>query len=191
MEKPIHIIYVSGLGTGYDRMRRFLLKLWRHKNVSTELVSMAWSDGKSYEEKYQRLSNAIDGAAGKRIVLIGESAGGSMVVNMYAARASDLYKVLTICGKNQGIHGVAPHYYQKNPAFRESMYETEKSIASLTESQRREFISITPLFDPTVPIKDTLLPGCQHVKLFAAGHFIPITLALSIYSWKIVRLVKA
>lgn len=191
MEKPIHIIYVSGLGDGYDGLRRFCLRLWRYRNVTTELVSMAWADGKSYDEKYERLSKTIDDAAGKRIVLIGESAGGSMVVNMYAARAGDLYRVVTICGKNQGMHGVSPRYYQKNPAFRESMYATEKSIASLSEPQLRAFISVTPLFDPTVPIADTLLPGCQHVKLFAAGHFIPITLALTIYSWKIVRLVKA
>lgn len=191
MKKPIHIIYVSGFGSGYDGVRWLLLKLWRYGDVTTELVSMKWSDGKSYEEKYDRLSRAIDGAAGKRIVLIGESAGGSMVVNMYAERASDLYKVLTICGKNKGAESVAGHYYEKNPAFKDSILATKRSIESLSERQRKEFISITPLFDPTVPVRETLIPGCRHVRLFAVGHLLPITLALSIYSWKIVRLAKA
>jgi hypothetical protein len=190
MEPTLHILYISGLGDGYDRMRRTLLKMWRYRNVTTELVSMTWADGKPYEEKFDKLSKAIDASAGKRIVLIGESAGGSMAVNMYAARANDLYKVMTICGKNTSTHGVSPLYYAKNPAFKTSMEMTEKSVQSLSEQQRRNFVSITPLADPTVPVKDTLLPGCRHEVVFAYGHFIPISLMLSIYSWIVIRIAR-
>lgn len=151
---------------------------------------MSWSDGVSYQSKFDRLSKAIDDAQGKRIVLIGESAGGSMVLNMYQARPTDLYKVMTICGKNTAPEHVSPVLYRKNPAFKESMYAAAGAVKQLTLRQRQNFISIHPLADVVVPVKETLISDCQSTRLWSVGHFTTIAFALTLWSWYIVRLAK-
>jgi hypothetical protein len=190
MTQPIHILYIPGLGDKYDPFRIRLISWWHYRDITTEVVPMTWADGAPYDEKFSRLSAAIDRAAGKRIVLIGESAGGSMVVNMYAARANDLYKIMTFCGKNTHPENVSPHLYRVNPAFKTSMQRTHESVAALTEQQRREFISVVPLYDPVVPVAQTMLEGCKRIRLFSFGHFVPIIQALTLSSWRIVREIK-
>src|SRR4051812_26587407 len=122
----MHILYISGLSDDLDRWRLRALKLWRFRGVSVELVPMNWRSG-TFEQKLARIDQAINRAKGKRIVIIGESAGGSMAVHTYARRADDLYKVMTICGKNTHPEGVSPHYYRDNPAFKPSMDHLNES----------------------------------------------------------------
>jgi hypothetical protein len=187
---PIHLIYVPGLGDRFTSLRQFFLRFWRLFGVTTELVPMNWSDGVSYQSKFDRLSKTIDDVRGKRIVLIGESAGGSIVLNMYQARPNDLYKVMTICGKNTAPNHVSPGLYHKNPAFKESMYASDNAVKQLTLRQRQNFISIHPIADAIVPVKETLISDCQSVRLWSVGHFITIAFALTLWSWYIVRLAK-
>jgi hypothetical protein len=185
---PVHILYLSGLGDNYDPMRLRLLRWWRYRNVTVELVPMKWHDG-TFEQKIARIDRAIDRAKGKRVVLLGESAGGSMAVHMYARR-DDIYKVMTLCGKNTQPEKVGEHYYRNHPAFRTSMERLNDSLAQLDAEKRRRFVSIHPLYDPTVPIRETVLPGCRQVRLFAVGHLFVIFLALTIYSSIVVRAAK-
>ncbi len=189
-QAPIHILYISGFGDGYDHIRRKLLGWWHYKNVTIELVPMKWSDNADFDSKFARLSQAIDKVKGKRIVLIGESAGGSMAVHMYASRPNELYKAMTICGKNTQPEKVAQHYYDKSPAFKTSMDKLNDSIGKLSDKQCSRFVSIHPIYDPVVPVNETIIPGCRTVRLWSIGHLVSIGLALTILSWKIVREAK-
>lgn len=188
MSELIHILYLSGLGDNLDRWRLKALKLWRFRGVTVELVPMTWRSG-TFEQKIARIDQAIDRAKGKRVVIIGESAGGSMAMHMYARR-DDLYKVMTLCGKNTNPGGVSPSYYRHNPAFRTSMEHLDESLAELTTAQKKNFVSIHPIYDPVVPVRETLLTGCKQVRLFAVGHLITIALALTIFSPIVVRAAK-
>jgi hypothetical protein len=151
---------------------------------------MSWSDGHSYGDKFARLSYAIDAASDKRVVLIGESAGGSMVLNMYATRSDAIYKVMSICGKNTHPENVAPSRYRRNPAFKTSMDQVGESVRRLTKKQRQAFISIYPLADHVVPIEETFIPDGQRQRLWSVGHLLTIFLALSCLAWYIVRIAK-
>ena len=185
MKQPIHILYLSGLGDNLDTWRLRALKLWHYPGVTIELVPMTWRSG-TFEQKLARIDQAIDRANGKRVVIIGESAGGSMAVHMYARR-DDVYKVMTLCGKNTHPDGVSPHYYRNNPAFKTSMEKLNDSLAEITPEKMQNFVSIHPLYDPVVPVRETLLPGCKQVRLFAFGHLVVIALALTLYSPLVVR----
>ncbi|HMH70321.1 MAG TPA: alpha/beta hydrolase [Candidatus Saccharimonadales bacterium] len=187
---PIHILYISGLGDRYDSFRRFCLRFWRLFGVTAELVSMSWTNGATYEEKVKIINQRVDAAKNKRIVLIGESAGGSTALNMYAARPNNFYKVMTICGKNTKADHVSPHLYRKNPAFKTSMYQAEKSVALLSKTKRQAFISVHPLVDHVVPVRETLIPDCQRVQLWTIGHLGTIAFALTLGSFIIIRIAK-
>lgn len=191
MAKNIHIIYIPGLSDRYDPLRSRLLRLWRYRGVITELVPMRWESDESLEAKYARVEAAMSHAAGRAIVLIGESAGGSITMAMYEKHAERLYAVVTICGKNQGVHNVSPYLYRKNPAFQAAMIAADDSIKRLARHDLRRFISVHPLYDPVVSVRETLLPDCREVRLWSYGHFVPIIHALTVSSWRIIRTIKA
>jgi len=188
-QQNIHILYISGLGDNYDRLRLRCLNWWKFKNVTVELVPMRWESG-TFEQKLARIDTAINRAKGKKVVVIGESAGGSMAVHTYARRGGDVDKVMTLCGKNTHPEKVSERYYVHHPSFRESMNQLNASLDSLTDKQRSQFVSIHPLYDPTVPVDETLLPGCKSVRLWSVGHLSTILLALTILSPIIVRVAR-
>ena len=185
----IHIIYLSGFGGQYDNFRLWALRRWRFRDVSVELVSMKW-ESETFLQKIARVDQAIDRARGKRIVLIGESAGGSMAVHIYARRPDELYKVMTICGKNSHPETVGQEYYDRSAAFRDSMVSLDKSINELTNNQRKQFVSIYPFYDETVPVRETLLPDCRRVRLWSIGHLPTIALAITLFSPILVRMAR-
>ena len=186
----IHIIFIPGLGDRYDPLRKWLLGLWRYRDVSVEHVPMRWSDDEPYEAKIMRLEAAIDAARSKKIVLVGESAGGSIAVALYPKRSADLHRVVTVCGKNKGADTVSPYLYAQNPAFKQSMRMAEAAGSILTDEQRGRFVSIHPIYDPTVPINETILQGCREVTLWSIGHLLPIIQVLSLWSWRVIRIAR-
>ena len=189
--QPIHIIYIPGFGDTYDTTRQRLLNLWRFKDVSVELVPMNWQSSESFEDKLGRINTAIDNAKDKRVVILGESAGGSMAIHTYATRAKDVFKVMALCGKNTTPETVSPHLYKHHPAFKTSMDKLNESVAAIPVEARKRFVSIHPLYDNVVPVRETLLPGCGEVVLPMTGHLPVIIAALTVWSYKIVRQAKA
>lgn len=189
-KQPIHIIYLSGFGTQYDAVRQRALRLWCFRGVTVELVPLRWESEESFGQKQARVDRAIDAKKDRRVVILGESAGGSMAVHVYARRAATLHKVMTICGKNAHPETVSESYYKRSPAFRESMRQLPHSTSLLTKKQTQDFVSIHPFYDPVVPVRETLLPGCKQVRLFAAGHLLVIACALTIFAPIIVRAAK-
>ena len=187
--KKHYILYLPGLGDHYDIGRRFLLKCWQLYGVRTQLVPMHWRDGNRFEDKLTRLGKIIEEkhAQGYKVTLIGESAGGSMALHAYAAYGEKLFRVMTVCGKNTQPQDVSPHLYRKNQSFKTSMFLVDEAISSLTKAQRQAFVSVYPFKDGTVPIRETLIPDCQHVRLWSFGHLTSIAFALTLASGLIVR----
>lgn len=183
------ILYVPGLGDNYDPLRRFFLKSWRVFGVQTQLAPMSWRDGRSYENKLQQLGEVIADKyhQGYKITLLGESAGGSMVLNAYAKYGDMIFRAMTICGKNTAPRTVSSKIYSKNPSFKTSMHQTPKSVEQLTKQERQRFISVHPVHDGYVPVNQTLIPDCQQVCLWSGGHLTTIFLALSLFSPIMVR----
>lgn len=186
MSKPLHVIYIPGFGGRYDAIRLRLLRRWQRHDMTVELVSMHWTQREGLEKKLDRVAQAIERAGDKRIVLIGESAGGSVVVHLYAKYPGAFYKVMTLCGKNTRPETVAARYYEKSPDFEESMKMLNDSLAQLSDAEQARFVSIHPLYDPVVPVKDTLLPGCQEIRLWSVGHLFVIFATL-LFPGKVIR----
>jgi pimeloyl-ACP methyl ester carboxylesterase len=186
------ILYISGLGDHYDWIRRFTLRFWKLYGVNVRLIPTSWSNKESYETKFKRITDVIDAIDTRttKIVLVGESAGGSLAINAFASRKEKIHKTITICGKNNGPELVAPHYYEHNPTFKTSMYNLEKSVAALSKSGRQRVISIYPLYDGVVPIRETIIPDCKQVQLLSVGHLGTIFFALTFGAYFIVKLAK-
>lgn len=180
MTQTTHIIYLSGFGNSYNTFREKYVARWRRRDVTTEFVPMNWTDGAQLHEKTQLANAAIDTALekGKRVVLVGESAGGAMSLYLYGQRPKDITRVITLCGKNKNPANVSPTLYKRSPAFLELMQRVEDDTAALRRAKRERIVSIRPLFDGVVPIQEMLVADCKSVRIPSVGHISSIALLL-------------
>lgn len=190
MKSRFHVIYIPGFGDWYDIGRRPLFRCWRLLGVTTEFVPMNWRSSESYKSKLERINSAIDRARGKRIILIGESAGASMAVAIHAKRYNELHKTLTVSGKNRHAATVAPRLYRQYVAFQDAMRTIDKTGADLADEARQNFVTLYPLYDDIIPKEDATIPGTRMVRLFSVGHFLTIFLCLTVFSWYVLRIAK-
>jgi hypothetical protein len=70
------------------------------------------------------------------------------------------------------------------------MNNVNESIAALDLETRQRFTSIVPLYDPVVPVHETLLADCRKVRVFAFGHLVAILLLISALSSIVVREIR-
>lgn len=188
--RAIRVIYVPGLRDEYDILRRFGLWLWRFQvqSVRTAFVPMRWSNADdTYDEKVARVARAISNASSlDRIVLMGESAGGGMVIANWLDD-SRVETIVTVCGKNRGKDSVGETTYRKNPAFRIAMTDVEKTVATSTDAARARILTIYSPKDTVVPLEDTLIPGARMMSLPTSGHGRTIFTVLFIYARRVVK----
>ena len=170
-----HIIYVPGLGDGYDTVRRNALSLWRWKHTTFEFLPMEWRNHtESYQQKLRRIDTAIENSKADRVVLVGESAGGSMVVGYSLKYSKKVYRCITICGKNVRADRVSSLLYIKNPAFKQSMLEADAEVGKLSDRTAQIITTFLPLYDPIVSRIDTIIPGANMRRLPTVGHLVSI-----------------
>ena len=186
-----YILYIPGLGDSYDGFRKFSIFFWRIFGVRTELIPMQWYDGKNYEDKLIRVERAIKRAQSKgyTVSLIGESAGGSMAMNVFAHDES-LYRLISLCGVNSYKTPISPRIFQRGPAFKESVSILNDSQSIAIKTRVKRITVITALYDPTVPIKSNIVSGARRVTIWSIGHLTTIVLCLTIFSFVLVREVK-
>lgn len=183
-----HIIYVPGLGDGFDPGRRAALRAWRVWGVTTELVPMQWFDGNPYAEKERRVLDAVRRAEaeGAVVSLIGESAGGSMAINV-AAQLPRPHALITVCGANDPAAPVAPETLAKSPAFDESLRRLRGSLPLLARPATQV---VRAWYDPIVKPQHTRIEGVRTHRLPTVGHMTTITLCLTVLSGYVVILIK-
>lgn len=194
MAKEHHVIIVRGLGDHKPMQAQwnFISKLWGHFGVKIHVFTPGWADGQLFEPKLQRLTQQINYLVdqGFAVSLVGISAGASAVLNAYVEGKDKIHKVIFICGKLLNPQTVNTSYYIKNPAFKDSLLMVQKNIASLAKMDTDRMMSIYPIFDNTVPVRDMKLPEV-HLKLIPTLFHIPsIYLAITFYSRYITHFLK-
>lgn len=186
------IIYIPGLGDQYDPYRAKALRIWSLFGVSAQLVPMRWYTTESYEDKYQRASDTITKLVrddGVRVSLVGESAGGSMAINLFAYH-SQVVSMILVAGVNQAAAPVSSYTLRKAPAFGVSKQTMSNSLAAITSDRMQRIHSVTGLVDHTVNVRHSYVAGAQNHRVFALGHLVTIGLCLTLYSWYIISLAR-
>lgn len=186
------IIYIPGLGDSTISGQQKLLSIWRLWGVKTTLVQMNWADKKPFAPKLEKVLLAIDDATahGDTVSLMAASAGGSMAIAAYAARKSNIHKVVLICGEVKADAHISPHFTIENPAFGTSMHYLAENLAQLDTNARARIRSYHPIADNVVPVRDTNIEGADSKCMPVMGHAIGIGYGLSVASFGIARWVK-
>jgi pimeloyl-ACP methyl ester carboxylesterase len=186
-----YILYIPGLGDGYDPFRRKALRLWSIFSVEARLIPMQWFGDEPYDAKYQRASAMIADLAktGVKITLIGESAGGSMAINLFASHPQ-VTNLVTIAGVNQATTPVASHTLRHGPSFAMSRQLITKSLAQISDSRRRHIYTVSALIDTVVAARHSRIPKAHNRRVWSVSHLYTITLCLTLLSGYIVHLAK-
>jgi hypothetical protein len=152
---------------------------------------MKWDDGKSYDEKYKRVTSVIQNAQalGFTVSIIGESAGASIGMNVFAA-SKDIHRFVSLCGVNNPKTSISSHIFARSPAFKESVSQLAHSRAKAIRSRIDRITVVTARRDSTVPVEQNTIPGARTVKIWSMGHGVTIMLCLSLLSFVIVREVR-
>lgn len=166
-----HIVYVPGLGDRYDFIRKLGLRRWRRPGVRVTHVPMRWRDPvETFDEKLARIQTVVEHYPDEVVVLVGESAGGAVVLAAMREFHDSVDRVVTICGMNHGVHNVNPRLYEQNPAFQSAMQGADTVYGSLTEAEKDKLLTIYSSRDFTVRPDNSLITGVASYDLRTLGH---------------------
>jgi len=189
-----YILYIPGLGDSRIRGQKLALSSWKFWGVKTKVLQMNWADDRSFEPKLQLILDHIDRlkTRGYTVSLVAVSAGASAALNAYAERIDSVHSVTLICGQILGGHkNVHPRVYDNHTSFGDSIQMLGSSLDKLDDAARSRIVSVHPIFDMTVPVADTKLPGARWRQIPVTGHFMSIAYGITIDSRRIVRDLKS
>lgn len=192
MNKPLHLIYITGLGDkNVSRQRRFV-NTWRWWGVEPEVFQVRWSDSEPWVSKLGRLLSRIDSALadGKDVGLVAVSAGATAAIHAYSVRKDVIAGVVLIAGKVNHPETIGGRYRSQNPAFIVSANSCPDALASLTAKDRYRILSLHALLDEVVPQSHSTIKGARNHVSPTIGHVPTIGLQISFGAPSFIRFLK-
>jgi len=155
-------VYLPGFGDKLNFLRRLALFIWTLRGRRAKLVELRWSNRtETYEDKLERIESVIKSLGKKRIVLIGESASGSVAIALLARDPEAYERVVTLCGYNHGASAVKPHYKKQHPAFDATTRKADQVEETLPAELAAKIVTIYSPTDKVLEPKHTLMPGAS------------------------------
>ena len=188
-----YVIVIYGLGDHRGR-RTALHPYWRWLGIEGEIYRVIWRDkSPSFEEKLNKLTACIDEqtAKGKKVSLIGISAGASAAVNAYMRRRDSIHKVVFVCGRLGKLDLINISYYRRAPAFQDSIQILSKNLTRLELKDKKKMLSLRPLYDEIVAVSTAEIPGVRNKRIISIGHVPSIVVAMTFYSPLIAKFIKS
>lgn len=183
-----YIFYIPGLGGRYDSWRSTALKFWRWHGITAELLPTDWEGRESYEKKYQRVRRRVAAtiSEGGVVSLVGESAGSSIALRLYAELPA-VHSVVTIAGANNTSSSISPFVLRRARAFSASRQAAHNCVATLSDDRCRRVHTVNGIFDRVVSVKDSAIAGSRARRIPVIGHFATIAACLTLLSGLIVH----
>jgi hypothetical protein len=186
-------IYFSPAGINDQKVRgQYLaIKTWRFLGIKPILFKMRWYLDEPLPVKLDELIKLIDEQAKiGRVSLVAASAGASAAINAFALRPSTIHRVICLCGAIKGIEDIHPLTFEKNPAFKESIYLVPASLEKLDSSARSRILSLHPIKDSWVPVRNTYIEGAKSGTMPVFGHVVGIMYGLLIGIFRAKRFIR-
>ena len=186
MTKKTIVLFIPGLGDDKIRGENLAIRLLKPWGLDGEYFPIFWHKKDDFKLKLTELNKRITelNSEGRRVVLVGYSAGASAAINALSANKEKVSRIILICGKIQNLDKINDSYFKLNPKFGGSVELLKKSLPDLDAEQRAKVLSIRPIFDETVPVKDTIIQGAKNKRVFMVGHVPTIAYCLSLTIWR-------
>lgn len=175
------IIYVPGLGSNYNQFRKLSLRMWRLYGADAQLAPIDWYDEHDLKQKLAAVTLLIEHANNEQIVLVGESAGASLVLHL--ASHPKVTKVITVCGVAQPETPISSYLQKKSPALLQATRTIPNTSALKVES-------VYAAVDSVVGRKYSAATGAKRHKLWTVGHLTTIAACLTFLAPLMVTIAK-
>lgn len=188
MTKPLHIIYILGLGDSKQVQNVNQVRKWW--GVESEIFRVNWGDGKPWEPKFKRLLKLIDKLvkAGNDVAIIGASAGATAAINAFAVRKNKLVGIVLIAGKVNRPQTIGGRYRHQD--FVTSAHAAARALATLNAADRQRILSRYALADGIVSRQDSKIPGARNRTVPTVGHAVTIATQLVLGTPGFLRFLK-
>jgi len=138
---------------------------------------MDWADGQSFEVKLNLVLKTVEEVSqdGKKVSLIGNSAGGTMAVNAFISRPDLVFKVITTCSplRTGGRrHPLLDRTDKGFPVVKAALARLDSLSSSLDSEQRKRIMTFIPSHDEIVPPLSMVLEGSMDKKYFGFNHLL-------------------
>ena len=130
MTKKTTVLFIPGLGDGKVRGENLAIKLLAPWRLDGEYFPIYWHKKEDFKTRIAELSKRIAelNSEGRRVVLVGYSAGASAAINALSANKEKVSRIILICGKIQNLDKINDSYFKLNPKFGGSVELLKKSL---------------------------------------------------------------
>lgn len=190
-----NLFIIPGIGYTVDWIK-FLTRNWERKyGIEPHVVDFNWmADSEKFPGRFERMGKYLDEDMkdGREISLLGISAGGSAVINLFYPRRNKIKKVVTICGRvrDPNVRKMWNHKPEVLGVYEESVKLCEKNLDKLSDEYKEKIMTVRPYFDEVVPLRTMTIEGARNERVNSAQHMVSIALSMSLYSKIIVDFLK-
>lgn len=185
MSPAHHVVIVPGLGNNI-RALTWATNGWKRYGLIPHVFDARWkTEEPDLQPKLNRAIKLFDDLTsdGKTVSLVGNSAGSSFVLNLFAARKSTVHKVIINCGRIRT--GGWPWFTfdqatEESPSFKESVLRSEKLLPSLSREDKKKILTLRPIFDEVVPPSTVPIIGARNEITPSIEHVMSIALQMSV-----------
>ncbi|MFA6532685.1 MAG: hypothetical protein WCT22_01665 [Patescibacteria group bacterium] len=185
------VIIIPGLGNGVAKHEWALLG-WKRFGITTHVFDARWKiEENGFQLKLNRALKLIDSLANKnsKISLIGNSAGSSFAINIFAKRKKQISRIVVNCGRVRD--GDWPWFTfaqatESSPSFKESVLRAQKFEKTFTKEDRKKILTLRPIFDETVPPQTVPIIGARNIIVPSIEHVFSIALNMTLFKRRII-----
>ncbi len=194
MVENVHVVVIPGLGNEIQK-HTWASDRWRKSGIIPHVFDAKWkTEEKGFNQKLDEALELVDVliAAGKKVSLIGNSAGSSLAINMLGERRDKIHRVVVNCGRVRT--GDWPWFTfdqatASSPSFKESVLGSERVISKLSAVERKKIVTLRPIFDEVVPPFTVLIKGARNEIVPSVEHVLSIGLNMTIFDKRIINFI--
>lgn len=167
-----HYVYLPGLGDGlFNQIRRTMLIGWKLRSIDVSFVALNWADkDELHTAKYNRALMHVKQYEDRKLILIGESAGGSMAIRLFLESDTKIDDVITVCGYNHGAKYIDKRHDHVHPAFIPNVEKVDELLRTCDMGKLGSITSYYSPADGTVGFARTKLKNATLIKLPSLTH---------------------
>jgi hypothetical protein len=187
-----NVIIIPGLGDNIT-LTSLATKHWAFFGLSPIIHPVKWHEGEAIQTKLDVIVDMVDKyiAKGDRVSLVGCSAGGSAVLNVFSERKDAVHKVAIICGrlntgKQSGFRSLKERS-KSSPAFAQSVSLAENKVLLFSASDRKKIMTARAIADELVPADTSVIHGAYNQTIPMLEHSLAIYSALTVFSGPIIK----
>lgn len=191
-ENKHHVIILPTLMDDVAAVR-FFTGFWSLFGLTPVVLKFGWKEMKNeddFKQGYEKVTIEVDRLAKLgRVSLVGCSAGGSVLIKVFAEKKNIVHRVVDVCGALRP--GAASSKFD-TAVYLKGLEHSEQAIAGLSEEDKKRILTIRPRFgDEFVKAEQVNIPGANNITVPTFEHMLSIMFALTIFSKPILNFLKS